>query len=134
MSEGEGSEQQQRYCTNCGAEIRPGTHFCVFCGVILSSGDASEGTDDALDFEDAPREEPTNDEEPRSNEEAAGSSPQDIYRVYDLHRRFFQEAREGLGRFSERLREEAAQAEDASLDLAQEKLARALLHAQRGLN
>lgn len=35
MSEGEGS-QQQRYCTNCGAEIRPGTRFCVSCGVPLN--------------------------------------------------------------------------------------------------
>ena len=38
MSEGEGAEQQQRYCTNCGAEIRPGTSFCVSCGVSLVQG------------------------------------------------------------------------------------------------
>lgn len=28
----EGSEQPQRYCTNCGAELRAGTDFCVSCG------------------------------------------------------------------------------------------------------
>jgi hypothetical protein len=38
MPEGEGSEQQQRYCTNCGAEIRPGTSFCVSCGTPLTAG------------------------------------------------------------------------------------------------
>src|SRR5215218_4040802 len=37
MSE-EGSEQQQRYCTNCGAEIREGTSFCISCGTPLTAG------------------------------------------------------------------------------------------------
>jgi hypothetical protein len=34
MSEGPG--QQQRYCTNCGAEIRPGNSFCTSCGTPLT--------------------------------------------------------------------------------------------------
>ena len=34
MSEGPG--QQQRYCTNCGAEIRPGNSFCTSCGTLLT--------------------------------------------------------------------------------------------------
>ncbi len=35
MSEGSGS---QRYCGNCGTEIRAGTSFCVSCGASLASG------------------------------------------------------------------------------------------------
>lgn len=31
----EGNEQPQRYCQNCGAEVRPGTSFCVSCGKSL---------------------------------------------------------------------------------------------------
>lgn len=33
----EGTERPQRFCTNCGAAIRPGTDFCVACGVDLTS-------------------------------------------------------------------------------------------------
>jgi hypothetical protein len=35
----EGPRPQQRYCTNCGAEIRPGNTFCVSCGQSLYAGD-----------------------------------------------------------------------------------------------
>lgn len=35
MSEGEGPPQQ-KYCTNCGAEARPGIKFCVSCGASLT--------------------------------------------------------------------------------------------------
>jgi hypothetical protein len=35
----EGPSQQQRYCTNCGIEIRPGNSFCVSCGQRLDAGD-----------------------------------------------------------------------------------------------
>lgn len=31
----ESSERPQRYCTNCGAEIRAGNAFCVSCGASL---------------------------------------------------------------------------------------------------
>lgn len=33
MSEGSG---QQRYCRNCGTEIRPGMSFCVSCGAPVT--------------------------------------------------------------------------------------------------
>lgn len=33
---GRGAGQPQRYCTNCGAEIRTGTAFCVSCGASLA--------------------------------------------------------------------------------------------------
>jgi hypothetical protein len=34
----QGVQQPQRYCTNCGAEVRPGTAFCVSCGTNLTPG------------------------------------------------------------------------------------------------
>jgi hypothetical protein len=37
----EGPGQQQRYCTNCGAEIRPGNTFCVSCGQWLGPRDGN---------------------------------------------------------------------------------------------
>jgi hypothetical protein len=33
----EGSGQRQRYCTKCGAEVRPGNSFCTSCGTLLNS-------------------------------------------------------------------------------------------------
>jgi hypothetical protein len=33
-----GADQPQRYCTNCGAQVRPGTAFCVSCGASLTPG------------------------------------------------------------------------------------------------
>lgn len=36
MSENQGPGQPQRYCRNCGAELRPGTAFCTSCGAGLS--------------------------------------------------------------------------------------------------
>lgn len=41
VSEGSG----QRYCVNCGAEIRVGTSFCVSCGRPVNGGPASPGPD-----------------------------------------------------------------------------------------
>ena len=32
----ESTGQSQRYCSNCGAEVRPGASFCVSCGVNLA--------------------------------------------------------------------------------------------------
>jgi hypothetical protein len=32
----EGPGQQQRYCTNCGTEIRFGNAFCTSCGTLLT--------------------------------------------------------------------------------------------------
>lgn len=37
MSENRDSSQPQRYCHNCGAEIKSGNSFCVSCGVRLDS-------------------------------------------------------------------------------------------------
>jgi hypothetical protein len=33
----EGPGQRQRYCTDCGTEIRPGNSFCTSCGTPLTS-------------------------------------------------------------------------------------------------
>jgi hypothetical protein len=41
----EGPGQQQRYCTNCGAEIRPGNSFCVSCGQRLDAGEGNRATE-----------------------------------------------------------------------------------------
>ncbi len=41
----EGSGQPQRFCTNCGAEIRAGNSFCVSCGRPVNGGPASPGPD-----------------------------------------------------------------------------------------
>ncbi len=41
----EGSGQPQRYCRNCGAEVRSGTSFCVSCGTPVDGGPASPGPD-----------------------------------------------------------------------------------------
>lgn len=35
MSEGRGSDRPRRYCTNCGAEVRPNNAFCSSCGAGL---------------------------------------------------------------------------------------------------
>lgn len=35
MSEGRGSDQPHRYCTNCGTQIRSGNAFCGSCGAAL---------------------------------------------------------------------------------------------------
>ncbi len=102
MSNGLGSSQ--RYCTNCGAELRAGNSFCRSCGVAINSTDIPESISDAPTFESAPEKEHPHEAGPRPEEEVAESSPRNAYREYDLHRRFFQEAREGLVRFSERLK------------------------------
>lgn len=38
------SSQPQRYCTNCGAEVRSGTSFCVSCGNRTQESDVYEAT------------------------------------------------------------------------------------------
>ncbi len=133
MSEGDRPNQPQRFCTNCGAALTAGTGFCVSCGVALSPPDPPEIANDATDFESPTEKERPNEARPRPDEEVAGRTPRDIYREYDLHRRFFQEAREGLARFSERLRDGAARSGDGK-SLSHNDLARALLYAQRGIN
>lgn len=44
MSEEERAGQQQRYCRTCGAEVRPGSAFCISCGTRLIPGPEGEGT------------------------------------------------------------------------------------------
>ncbi len=39
MSEGERPNQPQRYCSNCGAEIRSDTRFCVSCGKQIAGNE-----------------------------------------------------------------------------------------------
>jgi hypothetical protein len=43
MSENRGSRQPQRYCRNCGAELRPGTAFCTSCGAGLGPTPIASG-------------------------------------------------------------------------------------------
>ncbi len=45
MSEGSGA---QRFCGNCGTEIRPGISFCVSCGRPVNGGPASPGPDNPV--------------------------------------------------------------------------------------
>ncbi len=44
----EGSGQPQRYCGNCGTEIRSGISFCVSCGRPVNGGPASPGPDHSV--------------------------------------------------------------------------------------
>ncbi len=44
----EGSGQPQRYCGNCGTEIRSGISFCVSCGRPVNGGPASPGPDNPV--------------------------------------------------------------------------------------
>lgn len=46
MSERQESGRPQRYCTNCGAQIRPGNAFCVSCGTALTPGTGQTGPHD----------------------------------------------------------------------------------------
>jgi hypothetical protein len=39
-----GKPQPQRYCTNCGAEVRPNNSFCVACGASLRRGAPPAGS------------------------------------------------------------------------------------------
>lgn len=42
MPANEGVGQAQRYCTNCGAQVRQGSVFCVSCGTLLRNGGQSK--------------------------------------------------------------------------------------------
>lgn len=46
MSERQEVGRPQRYCTNCGADIRPGNAFCVACGPALTPGAEQTGPPD----------------------------------------------------------------------------------------
>jgi hypothetical protein len=43
MSEKGGLEQPQRFCTNCGAQIRSGNAFCVSCGTPVTAESGEPG-------------------------------------------------------------------------------------------
>ncbi len=58
MSGGRGSDRPRRYCTNCGAQIRPGNAFCVACGAHLGEGhNISTGTSPTTTAGSASRDE-----------------------------------------------------------------------------
>lgn len=90
-----GNDQPQRYCANCGAELRVGTSSCMSCGAAIRNTDTPESGHDALDFESTPEKRLPKEVGPRPDEVGARRSPRDVYRECDLHRRFFLEAREG---------------------------------------
>lgn len=41
------------FCKNCGAELKPGTRFCPYCGVAVSADADAPGAGDASDAADA---------------------------------------------------------------------------------
>ena len=54
----EDSGQLQRYCRQCGAEVRTGTRFCVSCGVALVAGTGvSQSKQNASALKNMPRAE-----------------------------------------------------------------------------
>ncbi len=129
MSEGSG----QRYCRNCGAEIRSGTSFCVFCGASLTPNpETSASPDDTVASVGASETEDGSRRDYSTSKDQDGGSAQDIYDEYALHRRFFQEARDGLIRFSERLKQ--GEGDGVDEHLTDKDLAGSLLYSQMGLD
>ncbi len=78
MSEGSGS---QRYCRNCGAEVRAGTQFCVSCGTTLDQRPTSPDPANSVPPPPAPSrslsdtpQETTRGSDQRSSDAHSGSS------------------------------------------------------------
>ncbi len=129
MSEGSG----QRYCGNCGAEIRSGTSFCVSCGASLTpNSQTPANSDDAVASVGASETEEGSSRNYSTSKDQDDGSAQDIYDEYALHRRFFQEARNGLIRFSERLKQ--GEGDRLNEHLTHKDLAGSLLYSQMGLD
>lgn len=131
----EGSGQPQRYCRNCGAEVRSGIQFCVSCGASLApepetSESAREDVTSAGEYE-AKDESRQHHHDPSEQD---GGSTQSIYAEYHLLKRFFQEARDGLIRFSDGLKQDEKKEELSDEGLTHNDLAGPLLHAQKGVN
>lgn len=129
MSKGEGAGQPQLYCTSCGAQVRLGHSFCTSCGVVLDADKVSGGSGDNPVSDYALGEKRSDDR----RSERISRSPHGVYSEYELLSSFFHESREGLVRFSERLKNQAERA-DHETPLIHNDLARPLLYAQRGLN
>ncbi len=130
----EGSGQPLRFCTSCGAKARAGTSFCVSCGAsLVQNPEAPTSAHDAVASGGEPKAEDGSLQDHRAPQDQDGESPQSIYDRYALHRRFFQEARDGLVGFSERLK----RSEDDAVNnehLTHNDLAGPLLYAQMGLD
>lgn len=132
----EANNQPQGYCRNCGAEVRQGTQFCVSCGVRLISEPAT--STNAHDVAASGSESGTGNwslqDHPGSSEQHSAEYPRSIYAEYDLYKRFFQEAREGLEGLLNRWREREDAESTHREPSVSNHLSRALLHAQKGFN
>ncbi len=129
MAEGLG----QRYCGNCGTEIRSGINFCVYCGTSLAPNpDPPASPDDTVASVGASETEDGSRRDYSTSKDQDGGSAQNIYDEYALHSRFFQEARNGLIRFSERLKQD--EGDRVNEHLTHKDLAGSLLYAQMGLD
>lgn len=131
----EGTEPQQLYCRNCGAEVRSGTSFCVSCGASLApeSGTSASAHDAVTSGGESVAEDGSRRDHHDPYEQDSGST-KSIYAEYHLHKRFFQEARDGLIRFSERLNQYEEEKEPSNERLTQNDLADPLLHSQKGMD
>ncbi len=126
------SEGSQRYCGNCGAEIRAGTSFCVSCGASLVQDlDPPASSHDTVASGGNPKTEDGLRRDHSTSKDQDGGSPRSIYDEYALRRRFFQESRDGLVRFSERLKQGDSVDSEG---LTHNDLAGPLLRAQMGLD
>ncbi len=129
----EGSGQPLRFCTSCGAKARAGTSFCVSCGAsLVQNPEAPTSAHDAVSSEGEPKAEDGSLQGHRAPQDQDGGSPQSIYDEYAFHRRFFQEARDGLIRFSGRLKQ--GEDEGVNEQLTHNDLAGPLLYARMGLD
>ncbi len=129
MSENSG----HRYCGNCGAEIRKGTSFCVSCGAnLVQDPETPASAQDTSPSAHASEREDGSLRDYRASQDQDGGSPRSIYDEYALHRRFFQEARDGLIRFSGRLKQ--GEGDGVNEQLTHNDLTGPLLYAQMGLD